>query len=161
MGRIRMLLMSVFFSLVFMAVAIFFSLRGCSQVQGTLVAGGFGPEGGFTFRPESCQSGQRQGFFGIVLLGDGPAAGAVLLVEDPDQGPIVTIKLPGSCPTAGMQGCAEVVIRPDQCTVFERAVRNTETRINNLTLREGHLRMQCAMPDIGTLEAHLEFEGCG
>lgn len=133
--------------------------KGCGHVEGAVVSTGK-PIGDFVFTPTTCKSGQRMSFFGVVLVGDGPTDGGMLVVVDPVQGKSLKIEVPGSCKPPDHEVCTEVLVRPDQCTTFDVVVDPTSTRVNNIRLMDGHARVECAFPEGGTLKVNLQFENC-
>ena len=51
----------------------------------------------------------------------------------------VEIEIPGSCRDADGTDCTVFPVPRDRCTVFEAAVHNTGTVVNDVRLVEGHL----------------------
>jgi hypothetical protein len=132
---------------------------GCSSVEGQFVATGK-PLGNFKFVAEQCRSGQRMNFFGVVLLGKGPNDGAIVPIQDVAQGKMVKVEIPGSCQPPDLEVCKEVNIKPDQCSVFQMSVKRTNTRVNNITLLDGYLKLDCKFEEGGTVKADFKFESC-
>ena len=143
-----------------LGVGMFFMMKGCDKAEGTLVASG-APLGDFTFKAARCGSGQRMGFFGVIVVGEGPNDGGILVIEDPIKGKLVKVEVPGSCKPPDLEECTEIMIPRDQCSVFKTSVRNTNTTVNDVRLREGYLELDCSFQDGGTASADIKFEGCG
>lgn len=140
--------------------AAFFVMKGCDKAEGTLVVTSQ-EHGDFTFTAMRCGSGQRMGFFGVIVAGEGPNDGGILVVEDPVKGKLVRVEVPGSCEPPDLEECTEFTILKDQCSVFKSSVRNTNTTVNDVRLREGYLELDCSLEDGGTARAKIKFEGCG
>ena len=133
--------------------------KGCSSVEGSLVSKG-NPVGDFTFRPASCRSGQRRNFFGVAVLGEGQNDGAVIGIIDQVKGKVVKIEIPGSCTPPSYEECREVIIDREHCRVFRISVRRTSSQVNDITLLDGEIGLDCAFPEGGTVKADLKFENC-
>jgi hypothetical protein len=139
-------------------LAFFMANKGCSSVEGSLVANG-GSLGSFTFTPEQCRSGQRMSFFGAALLGKDRNSGGVLVIEDAVRGKLLKVEVPGTCRPPDYEECKVVEITPDQCKTFRLSVRRTSTVVNDVRLVEGSLKLDCSFKR-GTVKADLKFSGC-
>lgn len=149
---VRMILTSIFISLVFMAGAVYLTGRDCSDVHGRVAVTGQAPGAtSIEFSPTECRSGEREGFFGVVVRD--PDGGMVVLVDQPDQDPLVRLVLPGGGP--------ELILRSEACSVFILVVRDTDTKVQNITWRRGRLHLECELDKGTTVEAQLEFAACG
>lgn len=154
------LLLLVPLNLAIVGVAMFFAMKGCDKAEGTLVVTSQ-EHGDFTFTAMRCGSGQRMGFYGVIVVGEGPNDGGLLVIEDPVKGKLVRVEVPGSCKPPDLEECTEFTILKDQCSVFKSSVRNTSTTVNDVRLREGSLELDCSLEDGGTARAKIKFEGCG
>ncbi len=136
-----------------------FTNKGCSSTEGEFVAKG-APLGDFTFKPKQCRSGQRMNFFGVVLLGDGPTDGGILVIEDAVRGKMLKVEVPGSCKPPDHEVCTEILVEPKHCKVYESSIERTHTEVNDVRLLDGHLRIDCTFPEGGTAKADIRFTGC-
>ena len=136
-----------------------FARGGCSSVEGQFVATGE-PLGNFKFVADSCRSGQRMNFFGVVMLGKGPNDGAIVPIHDVAQGKMVKVEVPGSCQPPDLEICKEIDIKPEHCSVFQLSVKRTNTTVNNIRLLDGHLKLDCKFPEGGTAKADMKFTSC-
>ncbi len=137
----------------------FFMVKGCSSVNGSLVAKGE-PLGNFTFVPKQCRSGQRMNFFGSVLLGEGQQDGAVVAIIDPVKGKIIKVEIPGSCEPPDYEKCKEVIIDSKYCSRYDVIVDKIPVMINNIVLTGGRLNLDCVFPGGGTAKGEIAFERC-
>lgn len=119
-----------------------------------------GPRAPFTFRPSGCASMQPYGRCGANLHAAGSDDGAVYVTLDPIAGKRVEIEIPGSCRDADGTDCTVFPVPRDHCTVFEAAVQNTGTVVNDVRLVEGHLRLDCTLEDGTRVVGNLTFDGC-
>lgn len=136
---------------------------GDGTVEGQITSEGK-PHGDYTMQPSSCFSGEHESFFGVwvtpplqeVAEGTG-FKGGLKLVKGHTGTWEVYVESPVECESLNC------VIRPlaaDQCQVFDVAVRNTSTTVNDIRVREGHARLSCAFPEGGRYQADLTFSGC-
>jgi hypothetical protein len=123
------------------------------------------PHGDYTLRPTSCYSGEHEDFFGVWVApelesaggGSGWRGGLKLVKNHMNQWEIY-VESPVEC-----QNNFDCVIRPldtSTCSKVEVDVHNTNTMVNNITVREGHVNLECDTPEGGTYHASLTFEGC-
>ena len=159
--KTRVMFLAIAINFLVMGVVFYFvfSKGGCSSVEGQFVAAGE-PLGDFTFVPDSCRSGQRMNFFGVVILGKGPNDGAVVPIQDVAQGKMVKVEVPGSCQPPDLEVCKEIDIKPEHCSVFELSVKRTNTTVNDIRLLDGHLKLDCKFPEGGTAKADMKFTSC-
>lgn len=136
-----------------------FMVKGCSSVTGNFIATGE-PLGNFTFVPKQCRSGQHMSFFGSVLLGEGPQAGALVAIIDPVKGKMVKIEVPGSCEPPDYEKCKEVIIDPKQCSRYDVIVNKTGIMVNNIVMIDGRVNLDCVFPGGGTAKGEITFERC-
>jgi len=157
--RFRLLLLLVPLQIGIVVGGIYLIGGGCSSVGGSLVSTGR-PLGNFTFTPSQCRSVQRMQFFGAVILGRGPADGAVVPMVDPVKGKLVRVEIPGSCKPPDYEVCDEVIIDQRQCTRYDVIVNRTGVMVNNIVLVEGRVNLDCAFPGGGSVKGVLTFERC-
>lgn len=128
--------------------------KGCSWSEGTLTTSG-PPLGELTLTPVKCKSGQREGFHGVMLL-DGDGKVVIRMVMDPVRGYLVGVQKQDSC--KGFQ-CEYVMFGREDCPLFDAAVENTNTTVNDIRVVEGHLKLDCRFKDTGgTVKADLKFK---
>jgi hypothetical protein len=159
--RSRTLVLSVALGLLgpLVALGLMLSSKDCSRTEGELVASG-PPLGDFRFVPAQCRSGERMSFFGVVLVGKGPADGGILVGEDAVKGHFVKIEIPGSCKPPGYEICTERFVEPRDCGVFEAVARKTGVELNDRAVFEGRLKLDCRFPEGGTAKASITFGRC-
>jgi len=138
---------------------VFFIFKGCSKVEGNLVATGE-PMGNFTFVPKQCRSGQHMNFFGAIILGAGPQDGAVVPFIDPAKGKQVKVEVPGSCEPPDYEKCKEVIIEPKYCSQYDVVVDKIPVMINDIVMMKGHLNLDCTFPGGGTAKGTIIFDRC-
>lgn len=137
----------------------FFMMKGCSSVTGTFTAKGE-PLGNVTFVPKQCRSGQRMGFFGAVMLGEGQQDGALVAFLDPVKGKVVKVEVPGSCEPPDYEKCKEVIIDPQYCTRYDVKLDRTSIMVNDIVLVKGSLDIDCSFPGGGSASGKLTFDRC-
>ena len=146
---------------VFIAV---FSSDGCSgNVEGQIVSSGK-PHGDYTLIPTSCFSGEHESFFGVwvtpdLMEVDGRKGfkGGLKIVKGHTGEWEIYVESPEECESLNCK------IRPldiSKCETFEVSVRNTNTTINDIRVREGHATLKCDTGEGGRFEAKLLFDGC-
>lgn len=135
------------------------SSGGCGKVEGSFVSSGK-PIGDFTFTPAQCRTGARMNFYGVVLVGNGPTEGGLLVAIDPAQGKFLKIEVPGSCKPPDYEVCTEIMIKPEQCQNWDVDVSGTGVTINEMRMMKGHARADCAFPEGGSVKVNLDFGGC-
>lgn len=158
-GKTRKILMMMLPLNIVLITFAFLMVKGCSSVTGTLVSQG-GAMGDFTFTPKECRSGQRLGFFGSVLLGEGQTGGAVVAIFDPLKGKIVKIEVPGSCEPPDYEKCKEVIVDPQYCSTYDVKLDRTSILVNDIVLSEGSLNLDCKYPDGGSVKGSMTFDRC-
>lgn len=103
------------------------------NVSGSFQATG-GDLGNWSFSPDSCVSGERQGFFGVMLFKQGDESHFVKLAKDPTTGQtVLTVPVPGT--DKGL------VIR--SCKQLDGRVQRTNVRFNRIWCVEGSLQADC------------------
>jgi hypothetical protein len=106
----------------------------------------------WTVTPDECSSGERQGFFGVDLRGGGKDDAIVRAIQDPVQGPLLRVNVPGTDKALTLQpgpGCAH----------FEVQVERQNSRINNISNVRGRVRVACDTPELA-LDADITFANC-
>lgn len=131
----------------------------CGRIEGSFVSTGK-PIGDFTFTPAQCRTGARMDFYGVVLVGNGPTEGGLLVAIDPAQGTFLKIEMPGSCQPPDYEKCTEIMIKPEQCTKWDVDVGGTGVTINRMRMMQGHANVECAFPEGGTVKTNLDFGRC-
>lgn len=124
-------------------VALFVSLA-TPEVSGRLQAAG--TLGTWTFEVDDCDSGQLEGFAGVILKSSAANGRVVRLVKDPVRGALVVVASPGA---------PNHVISPEACPGLELNVRRGNTSINDVWTQDGNVTLRC--PD---LSGSVTFEGC-
>lgn len=162
-------------SLLFMGIAIavipaiafvaFGGGGGCTgSVEGQLAVSG-PPHGDYVLKPTSCFSGEHESFFGVWVANDvteidgrSGFKGGLKLVKEHTGEWSAFLESPNEC-TNGFR-CVIRAIDRAHCTVFDVEVRNTNTTINDIRVREGHARFECTFPEGGAVRGNLTFDGC-
>ena len=123
------------------------------------------PYGDYVMRPSSCYSGEHESFFGVWVApalsedesGRTGFKGGLKLVKSHDGRWLVFVESPNEC--RGFD-CVIRELDPEHCNTFSIDVRNTNSRVNRIVVREGRADLQCQLPEGGTFAAHLVFGGC-
>jgi hypothetical protein len=123
-------------------VALFFFIAR-TEVSGRLQAKG--ALGNWTFTPDDCASGQREGFGGVVLSSSRESK-ELRLVRDPVRGNLLVVVTPGQ---------PNQVLAGEGCARFQAIANRTDTSINDIWVVQGSLSIDC--PD---LSGSLKFDGC-
>lgn len=144
-----------------LVVPIFLFAGGsCSEsVEGNVAVSG-GPRPAFTFTPTGCASMQPYGRFGANLHGVGPNDGAVYVTTDPTRGRLVEVEIPGSCRNADGTECTVFPVPRDACRTFDVNVEFNGVVVNDVRKVEGHVSLDCALPDGTTVRGRVNFDGC-
>jgi hypothetical protein len=95
------------------------------------------PLGSWTFSPNQCQSGEHQGFFGVLLHAEGDTAHSVRIAREATGQTIVTVAIPGSD--------RAMVLR--DCQVLRADLRRSNTSLNEIWGMEGSVEVSC--PEAG------------
>jgi hypothetical protein len=138
---------------------------GCNgSAEGVITSTGQ-PHGDYTLRPTSCYSGEHEDFFGVWVAPELESAGGgsgwrggIKLVKSHTNEWEIYVESPLEC-----QNNFDCVIRQldtSTCSKVEVDVHNTNTVVNNITVREGHVNLECETPEGGTYAASLTFDGC-
>jgi hypothetical protein len=129
--------------LIVSTLALFFIMIDV-EVSGRLQASG--ALGSWSFEPDDCNSGQREGFGGVILMASKQPGRVVRIVKDPVRGNLVVLAGPGS---------PNHVLASDGCSRFEVNVERTNTNINDIWAMDGALSVECT-----GLSGSVKFEGC-
>ena len=114
------------------------------EVSGRLE--GNGALGSWAFEPDDCNSGQREGFGGVILMASKQPQRVVRVVKDPVRGSLVVVASPGS---------PNHVLGSDSCSRFDVNVERTSTNINDIWAVDGAMTLEC-----NGLTGSVKFEGC-
>jgi hypothetical protein len=114
------------------------------EVSGRLQANG--ALGSWTFEPDDCNSGQREGFGGVVLMASKQSGRVIRVVKDPVRGTLVVVASPGS---------PNHILASDACSRFDVSVERTSTNINDIWAMDGAMTLEC-----NGLTGSVKFEGC-
>ena len=141
-----------------------FGSNGCTgSVEGQIVSAGK-PHGDYTLVPTSCFSGEHESFFGVWVTPDLQKVdgrqgfkGGLKIVKSHTGDWEVFVESPEECD--GLQ-CKIRPLDTSSCKTFDVNVRNTNTTINDIRVREGHATIDCETPEGGRIEAKLDFDGC-
>ncbi|HEX6277637.1 MAG TPA: hypothetical protein VFZ53_31560 [Polyangiaceae bacterium] len=115
-----------------------------TEVSGQLRASG--SLGSWTFEPDDCVSGQREGFGGVVLTASAEPGRVVRVVRDPVRGSVVVV---------AERGRPNHVLAGDGCAGLVANVERTSTNINDIWVVEGNVALEC--PELG---GTVTFAGC-
>ena len=141
-----------------------FNGDGCQgSVEGQMRSTGK-PHGDFTMKPEACFSGEHESFFGVWVAPklvkvdgrQGFIGGLKILKSDVGKWKVF-VESPNDC--EGLK-CEIRPLPEEHCPTFDVGVRNTSTTINDIRVREGHAKLDCTLPEGGTFQADLKFDGC-
>lgn len=125
-------------------IAFFLSVSS-STLEGSVTAGG--ALGTWSFTPDDCSSGQRQGFFGVQLSASTDPARRIRVVRDAVRGDAVVVEEPSQR--------RRTVIDSSQCRRFDVQVGQTNTSINDVWVMEGRAILECDL-----LSGSVSFSGC-
>jgi hypothetical protein len=125
-------------------ILLLFFLVASTDVSGRLRANG--ALGSWSFEPDDCTSGQREGFGGVVLTAAAHPERVIRVVRDPVRGSLVVV---------ASQGQPNLVLAADSCPRFEVNVERTNTSINEIWAVDGSLTIECR-----DLVGSAVFEGC-
>jgi hypothetical protein len=121
-----------------------FLFAATAEVSGRLQASGV--LGSWTFEPDDCDSGQHEGFGGVILKSSSGGGRQVRIVRDPVRGNLVVVAAPGK---------PNHVISSESCPRLVINVRRGNTNINDVWAQEGNATLECA-----ELSGSVKFEGC-
>ncbi len=144
---------SIVLGIGFVFFMVFFVGKGCSRAEGTLTASG-PPVGDRSYTVVKCKSGQRQGFRGVMLIDESDSI-VIRVVEDPVKGTMVGVQKKETC--SGSR-CEFVMFDKEECPVFDVNIENTSTTVNDIRVLSGHLNLDCAFKEGGTVKAAITFK---
>ena len=131
--------------------------RGGGALEGSIEADG-SVLGAWTLVPDSCVSGQRQEFYGVILLDSEDERLQIKVVVDPLEGLALVATIPEGCEPGGL--CEAVVIRASECEGLHGDVRrDTSISTNSIWHMEGWVDVECRIGD-GHLRGAIEFSAC-
>ena len=117
------------------------------KVKGTFEAKG-GHIGSFTFEPNHCRSGERQGFFGVYLFKKGDNDHFVKVARNPATGKTaVSVKIPGTDKMRVMT----------TCKVLTANMHRTNTRVNKIWVMKGSVNVDCPSENF---KGQATFDNC-
>jgi len=133
-------------------LALLAPLAACaSSSEGSLRSTG-APLGDWELSPDECHSGEREGFFGVDLVGSLQPGLFVRIVKDPLGG--YEVALPNVLD--GGHG----IIDGEGCEQFDVRVISTDTTINDVRALDGHARIVCRFPGGGAVQGSVAFDTC-
>lgn len=145
------------------AITLVVFMFGSGSAKGQIQARGK-PFGTWTLKPTACYSGQHQSFFGVWVApelkesrGREGFKGGLKLMKSPLEEWNAYVESPIECESFK---CKIWEVPRASCKVFDVDVRKTGNNINEIWVVEGHARLDCTMPEGGTVTANLEFDGC-
>jgi hypothetical protein len=110
------------------------------EVSGEFTASG-GALGQWTFKPDKCSSGERDGFFGVWLTKKGDKDHWVKVAKNPATGQfVVTVRIPGTDKGQVFK----------KCKVLDGSVVRTNTRVNRIWALNGNVKIDCPQKFKGT-----------
>jgi hypothetical protein len=112
--------------------------------------------GNWSWRPDSCDSGAREGFFGVRLVRDGQIW--IEVIKDPIKGPAVRVFRLGDDKVG-------VLFEPAQCRTLELDVTeyssmDSQKAAHGYKYRAGNVVMDCDAPGGGTVRGSAAFKDC-
>lgn len=121
-----------------------FALITNTSIEGS--AKGGGALAGWVLTPDSCLSGQREGFGGVLLGSDASPGRALRIVNDPVKGMLLVVVEPGR---------DNRVFERSGCSRFDVRTVRGNTNVNDVWAIDGHADFECQ-----ELSGKLKFEGC-
>lgn len=125
------------------AIALF-AIAANTQVKGTLNANG--ALGTWSFQPDDCYSGQREGFGGVVLTSKTTPQRLVRVLNDPVRGTLLVV---------ATQGQPNQIVDSTNCKRFHTKAERTNTNINDIWVVDGDVAVECAQ-----IAGSVTFTGC-
>lgn len=160
-GKSSVASMIVGISLLTLMPLLFFGTKGgcTASTEGQVDVRG-GPRPAFTLRPTTCDSMQPFGRFGASLHGEGTNDGALYVTTDPTRGTSIEVEVPGSCRNADGTDCTVFPLPREACRTFEAHVEFNGVVVNDVRQVEGHLSVDCTLPDGTVARGRITFGGC-
>jgi len=115
-----------------------------TEVAGRLQA--TGSLGTWSFEPDDCNSGQLEGFAGVVLKSSKDPGRIVRVVRDPVRGSLIVVAIPGK---------PNHVVSSETCPRLSIDVRRGNTNINEVWTQDGKVALECK-----ELSGTVTFAGC-
>jgi hypothetical protein len=120
-----------------------------------------GAAGNWVLSSGSCNSGQREAYFGAIAFGAEGTGVAVKLVKDPTKGWSVIVNKADTCKAGPEKAdCRAIVLTADNCTKFDVDVTNTNTTINDIKVVDGKLELDCSDGPDNTIKGKLTLNYC-
>jgi hypothetical protein len=88
----------------------------------------------------------------VDLVDETDAKRILRIIEDPAQGTLVKINVPGT-------EHARLIAKTD-CTTWDVQIRPTNNYVNDIRLLDGHAAFDCKLADGSTLAGRVELQGC-
>jgi hypothetical protein len=132
----------------FVANLMYVSHISATRKHGTLEASGTDLST-WTFTPDSCQSGNQRGFFGVSLFTSTDKRLGVAVINDPRQGYVVATNIPDTNRTMSFESCS--VLRGD--------VHWSGIIINGVRGVSGSIELSCNT-ERASLSGRLDFDSC-
>ena len=139
----------------------FAGIRSCGEsggvfrgpaVSGRLVATGPTLHGDWVLDPGTCMSGQHVQFYGVDIVDKTDPIKILRLVEDPVQGRIVKMNIPGTD--------RAWFIDKASCKEWDWTFEPANTTYNDIELLDGHIALDCTFATGGTFAGRIDFKGC-
>jgi hypothetical protein len=132
-------------TVLWVAAALFGACK--SKASGSFEATG-GKLGKWTFKPDKCFSGQRQGYFGVLLKRDGDKKHFIKVAKEPATGKtVVTVGIPGT----------DKGLILKKCKVLKSNVQRTNTTINDIRCLKGSVEIDCPSAHF---KGKAKFDNC-
>jgi hypothetical protein len=130
-----------------------FTLTGCKgKATGTATLSRDSKN--WTMHVNTCQSGQRQQYFGVAFFDETQPQTGGRVVQPEDGEPHVVMNVPGT--DYGVR-----YSRSD-CKVWDVDIQRTNSSYNDIWAIEGHARFDCEMgePEVSHATGDLKFDSC-
>lgn len=127
-------------------------LGGCGNLlQGSLTAD-WPQDSHVTITPDECESGERNGFFGVDMWTAGNEEAHIRGILDAKDGPVVKLDIPGLDQQVTLTAASK-------CELFEFHVERQDARTNHIQHVRGHLRLDCNESGLA-LAGDISFADC-
>lgn len=136
--------LSLVIPLFIVGIIALFLFMASTEVSGRLQAAD--NLGTWAFEPDDCNSGQTEGFGGVILKSAKEPGRVVRVVRDPVRGNLVVVASPGK---------PNHVISPETCPRMSIDVRRGNTNINDVWTQDGKVTLECK-----ELSGTVTFAGC-
>ncbi len=135
---------------------VLFAVFTSGEVTGQLQGSG-SLLGDFTLAPDTCSSGQHDGFFGVWVGSTRSSEEVIKLYDDPRAGRVAIVQIPGSC--KGPE-CKRVALDAKTCQRFTADIERTSTTINDVRVLDARLTLDCQLDSGDQISGSLTIEGC-